>query len=415
MDAAREKSLSDLLDSSAIFISASSRLRAALEQGDRTLDELVVNSRTPARTVLLLLRHLIRNGEVRSTDGALTLAKAASRGLGTGYCASSHTLPPCISWLREAYSQAAGVREMPSLLWGQRRLTPKSALDRAAYILAFAATIPGPARYVFLGDDDFVSPLVAAADANGNVLTVDIDQAIIEGVNRVAAALHAELTTLHQDVSAGGGAPSDCEATAVICDPFPSADGSFERMFWLRAADCLCPNGILITTVAPSHKPEGYSDGALSLLRQLGFQLIDLRANFGQYEVFDFEFAVAERNLMRDLGLQSGVSHTKGLLAARFLGRSPAAPVPQFDFSSWTEAAKSHYLTKQAGVAEQQRIIHERGTGRRLSGNDRQIVNDTRGSVTAVVDGASGYQEEPDWLNLAQRAVESWERCRLDA
>jgi hypothetical protein len=411
MDASREQALSELLDTSDAFVWTLARLSAALEQQNLTLDELVVNSRTPVRTALLLVRQLTRNGQVQSMSGTLTLANRMPRAMGHGFYPPTYTLPTSISRLRDIYCNAVAVREAPSLLWGQRRLLPRSALDRAAYVLAFAGVAPRPARYIFLGDDDLVSPLVAAADV-GSVLTIDIDRAVVDGVKQVAAVLRAELTTLHEDVSANGTL-SECNATVVICDPFPSADGSFERMFWLRAASCLCLNGILITTVAPSHKPEEYASGALSALRELGFQLLDLRPNFGQYEVFDFEFVAAERMLMRDLGLRAGVSHTKSLLAARLVGRPSAAHSQQLDFRRWTEATKRHYLTQQAGLAEQQHIIQERGTGGDWT--RREIVSSAKGAASVLGSCPSADWEQADWLDLAQRAVESWRRHRLDA
>ncbi len=192
---------------------------------------------------------------------------------------------------------------------------------------------------------------------------IDIDKTVLEQVERVALLLRANLVIKHVDLSqASTEYQRNCDI--VISDPFPSGDGSFEAMFWGYAAKILRSGGLSITTVAPSHKPSAYAMGALNQLNLLGFCVIDLQANYGRYEVFDFEYALFELDALARMGLQSNVSHTKSLLTGKYVPSKSANigdSQPDFNFEDWTEAAATHYLTIQAGVDKQVRIANERG------------------------------------------------------
>lgn len=403
----REGLLGRLLDSHEVFTSARARVTGAIVNNfPITLDSLVVKSRTQVRTVLLVIRHLQRAGKLKVVDGLLVPADPAEPRSSTHDSQASRQLSsqPLRAW-RERYLDIARHREEPALLWGQRRLTPESALERAAYILSFKEAFMPREDYLFMGDDDLVSPLVAAAsDCAVNVF--DIDQAVLDCAERAARELGSQLSARQVDLSVGA-ATDVGTAAVVICDPFPSADGSFERMFWETAAAYLRPKGILISTLAPSHKPEQYAQGALSVLSELGFQLMDLRADFGRYEVFEFEFVPVELELLRELGLQSTISHTKSLFAARRVGDAHRAESRQLNFAGWSAAAQAHYLTVQAGTERQRLIAEQRGPRGAGGGSDEARESDAESSI-----GSPG--PTPDWFDLALRAIESWERHRFD-
>jgi hypothetical protein len=435
----RESLLGRLLDSHEVLTSAQARVIGAIVNNfPISLDSLVVKSRTQVRTVLLVIRHLHRVGKVNVVDGLLIPTDLAARRPSpreshAPHHLSSQSLP---AW-RERYLDIAPDREEPALLWGQRRLIPESALDRAAYILSFEENFMPRGDYLFIGDDDLVSPLVAAAsDCAVNVF--DIDQAVLDRAERAARELGAELSASQVDLSAATTADVG-EAAVVICDPFPSADGSFERMFWEKAAAYLRPEGILISTLAPSHKSEQYAQGALSVLPELGFQLMDLQADFGRYEVFEFEFVPAELELLRELGLQSTISHTKSLFAARRVEEARPAESRQLNFPGWSAAAQTHYLTVQAGTEQQLLIAQQRGPRRAANGSDGAKESDADNSIGSpqpaeifAADQSGGSMNEadrtmlqvaadtkdpdssPDWLDLALRAIQSWERHRFD-
>lgn len=281
-----------------------------------------------------------------------------------------------------------------------------------------------------------------AAAGDSPVTVIDIDRAVVEGAMRIAGELGSQrLSAQHSDISAESGSNVG-SATIVICDPFPSADGSFEEMFWRKASAILEPGGLLITTVAPSHKPEHYAQGALSVLPRLGFQLIDLQADFGRYELFGFELAMAEIVLLRELGLTSTISHTKSLLAARYVGAMPENNSMKIDFAKWSAATQLHYLTVQAGLQEQLAIVTQRGPTR-LSDTEKatdssgyahssagpstipvsyledqladSFSNEEKNSLRELVDATNGISAHSGWLDLAVRAIESWNRLRFDA
>ena len=354
VSSSRWPSLADwLLNNEELFVQArSTTIDQLARRGPMTLDDLVVATRLPVRTVLLCLDGLARSSVVgRGNAGAVRLLDREPQHQGP------QAPQALLSVISDAYLGLAATREVPALLWGQRRLVPESAIERALYIRDHMQIEKG--KIIFLGDDDLVAPLVAAIAPDSEVTVIDIDSAVLRSVREVALRLDAAVSTRHADLSRFEQAEYESFDIAVA-DPFPSGDGSFERLFWHRAAELLRAGGTLISTLAPSHKPPDYSRGALAVLADLGFTLIDLRANFGRYETFSFEFTDYETEALGRLGLRSTIAHTKSLFAARKGDRASEHPLPSFNFDRWTAAAAAHYLTQQAGADEQALIAHDR-------------------------------------------------------
>jgi hypothetical protein len=427
-------------------------LTATIENRDiRCLDDLVAASRRPVRTVLLGLHELIRTRVVVIGPSAITLADGGDE-VGTAVRRPDNSVAgPRLAAHVGRYLELTATREAPALLWGQRRLVPHSALRRADYVLEWMAPRRGVA--MFFGDDDMVSPLVAAGAPGWQVHVVDIDRGVLDTAERTAAALGARVQVHHADLATTALAfEGACDVT--VCDPFPSGDGSFEAVFWSQATSVLRPGGLSITTVAPSHKPLGYAQGALRRQQELGLDLLDLRADFGWYESFAFEFTSLECEWLSTHNLRSSVSQTKSIMAAR-LAAGPRAPSPAFDFGRWSSATTDHYLTRQAGLDEQQALARARGAGgdvsseaapRRGMRTDLLVPSELRAGLPASSEESAGRRwtelltslgadpsqddvaeivrltEVADLapsgpnalLGLAIRAIESWERWRLD-
>jgi len=421
-----------VFDNHPVLTAVRDRLLAILPRVNlHNLDAIVVESRTPVRTALLVLGYLDASGQLPPP----TI---------TGRPGPTVTTPAHLAEsVTDRYLAAVASRETPGLLWGQRRLVPRSAIDRAEYVLHLTGRCPSGGGVVFLGDDDLVSPLVAVG-CKRPVVVFDIDLAVVERTQEVAGALGGSVQAYHSDIS--GETPAvDVRTDIVVCDPFPSGDGSFEGMFWRSTAALLNSEGLLVTTVAPSHKPESYARGALRMLDRAGFTLLDLRADLGQYELFEFELVDLERRLLRQLRLTSTVAHTKSLLAARHDGFAESS-VPALDFARWTSAAYSHYLTGQAGAVEQIELTRQRGVagldpppvladalrpGLLLPATLRSSAADdprswcgqfglpiTEAELVELKSLTTAprrtLSDECGWLTLMVRAIESWERWRLD-
>mgnify|MGYP000880151160 CR=1 FL=1 len=403
-------------------------------------DELVVRARLPVRTVLLAVQAASDLGRFQhsSPKQAPDYVTQSRSGL----------LPAMIT---TTYLQEVVSREEPVLLWGQRRLIPNSALERAHYILKW---LPNKGRAVFLGDDDAVSPLVAASSPQTNVDVLDIDSGVLSEAERIAKALGARITTQHVDLSEGQESNWGT-ADVVVCDPCPTADGAFEAMFWQSATRFLKPAGTLITTLAPSHKPREFSAGALAQLQRLGFCIYDLQAEYGKYEIFGFEFLPVEYNVLQKFNWVSHVSQTKSICAAKYV--CDTSYKPSFDFNKWVKFTNGHYLTVQAGVDAQQDLVavrHPRPVQKTVEESlpsglriealipvaQRRLPAISRQSpewITSVLSkleqmGADIENEEVAeierlarcadikscgplaWLGLTVRAIESWERGSYD-
>jgi len=169
-----------------------------------------------------------------------------------------------------------------------------------------------------------------------------------------------------------------------------------------------------------------------------------------------------EKQLFSEFGLLGTVSHTKSLLAAEYApSENGHISTPDFDFSKWIRGARTHYLTIQAGADSQLQIATERGL--QEENTDIRQITPMRGMQVDTIFpvnlrknllGTVGYTSEDivhSWsaillqhlgveidkdeleelarlaltpeirmeghlaqLGLAIRAIESWERWRLD-
>jgi hypothetical protein len=454
MDSSRQPTLTEwLLSSAPLFAQARRAIADRLAyDGAMSLDDLVVSVRLPVRTVLLCLDAMDRAGILAEAPLQRNMVGLRDYHGETeakvGRFRSSVPKPHS-----SVYLQLASKRETPALLWGQRRLIPESAVERASYIRDKMGRTEG--KIVFLGDDDLVSPLVAASSSRWDVTVIDIDSEVLRSAREVAGTLGANLSTRHADLSQFEPAEYGTFDLA-IADPFPSGDGSFERLFWYRAGELLHSDGVLISTLAPSHKPVEYSGGGLAVLAALGFTLFDLQENFGRYETFSFEFTAYEHAIIERLGLSSTIAHTKSLFAAKRGQAEPDGHLESFDFARWTQAAAKHYLTQQAGAENQALLARERGPNHDGALDISPVAHGLDvgcglpDSVARRVRAATGVREVKELLNnglreagvaakatevdevaalwvdnsldreggsalgLALRALESWERWRLD-
>jgi hypothetical protein len=302
-----------------------------------SIDDLVVELRRPLRPILLVLDILSQDGLLSaSTFGSVRSSRFS---IETG---SDEDL------LRARYGAATAKPGDLALLWTQRRLTRASAADRANYVARFCVRRTG--RIVLFGDDDLVSPLLAAKLPDWHVTAIDIDADVLQRIDSVAKQLGSTVDTIHADLATWRliGEPPDI----VVCDPFPTKDGSFERIFWVPAASILRAGGMLVSTSLPSHKPTNYSADIAGLLRRLDFSIVDQRMSGGTYEVYDFDLLPQERAILQRLKLHCTVHHTKALFAAEKLtDRAPPSDlrVEEDVMKQWMRRFSGHYLTVAAG------------------------------------------------------------------
>lgn len=326
-------------------------------------DDLVVQSRLPARTALLVLSELVSLGKIKTPSVSRTgsFEKGVPSNQKINIIDNIFKKYSLDNSFLNKYLQITAVREKPVLIWGQRRLIPSSSIERYLYVINSIKAENG--SIAFLGDDDLVSPLVAAWLPNWRVEVFDIDKVVLHEAQSVARQLGGNIIIRHIDVSQTNSEWTN-QFDIVVCDPFPSGDGSFENMFWRQAAKILRPEGKLITTIAPSHKPTFYGVGALNMLNLLGFSLLDIQADAGKYEIFDFEFTDFEQSVLSKLDLVSNISHTKSLITVELV-HPTAYTIDEtrfnFDFNKWNQSVASHYLTQQAGISDQLNIANKRG------------------------------------------------------
>jgi hypothetical protein len=333
------------------FINLKKNINSCVERNPgQSVDDLVINSKYPVRTIILGLRYLIEDKQIH-VDGYGKLFSSNNP--------KFELQKTNVSLIDEdSYCLHLKDRKTPSLLCGQRVLIPNSAIERGEFIIKSTSSDEGV--IVFLGDDDLVSPYVAKKLKGWKVIVVDIDISVLKEAENIAEKLNANIYTIHADLCQTD-IKSIGNADVVVCDPFPSKDGSFEGFFWAKCSDILVENGILITTISPSHKPRTYSYGAQVELLNQGYIIEQLNDSFGKYEVFPFEFTDTEVLFIELNKLKSTVSHTKSILSARYYPNLRNKTVPNFDFKSWVESTESNYLLKQAGLEKQRELSALRG------------------------------------------------------
>jgi hypothetical protein len=348
-----------LLGAHPTFRSAQAALLQTVRRfGSISLDEAARLTAYPTRTLLLVASHLVGSEELVTRDGQIQeCGSRGQKGQVPASLGAEWRRVPEISY--STYVTALEqLRPEPALLWTQRWLTPGSSRLRAEYIVNHALLGDGP--IVFLGEDDATSPLVALLEPQREIVVIDVDSAVLEMVGELATRLGSRLSVIHHDLSQG--LPQlGCSPAAIVCDPFPTRDGSFERAFWTEAAEAIADDRLLFTTSHPSHKPAAFARQALRALDHAGFVLVDVVRNAGEYETFDFELMKFERRTLEALGLSMETSHTKSLICARKV-TEPDVPDQTVLRESPLDMA-THYLTQQYGTDEQIRLAQSRGRG----------------------------------------------------
>lgn len=427
----------------------------------QSIDELVVRARRPIRTVILMLNELIQDNQVEIDNGFIVIKGDKRSELPFKKTKNLLYQRNIISLdIINSFLDYFTSREEPALLWGQRRLIPESAIARAVYIVSRLENKEG--RILFIGDDDLVSPIFAKLLPSWKVYVVDIDQGVLNKIKKISSLMEAKVITYNADISQFH-LHFDKKCDVVVCDPFPSGDGSFESLFWYYSSNVLCNSGLLITTVAPSHKPDIYSVEALKELNNLGFCLMDLQADFGMYEVFDFELTNFESEFLHRHGFRSRISQTKSILTAKYFKSDKKTIInnKKFNYQAWYRSTMSHYLTIQAGIEKQIQIAANRGPEnfenlskvkqkrhglqvdlilpkhisikkvRKHRNIDYETIKDWKDLLSKELNLKISEEEIEEFfrlskssklrnngilakLGLAIRAIESWERWRLD-
>lgn len=349
----------------------------AVAREPATLDDLVVRTCRPQRAVLISLWWLERQGDVAvHRPGMFAMNGCPPPRL------SRSSPQPRLTGFEAEYVKSRPRFTEPALVWGQRRVTSASALHRAALVVEAARRVESdPVRVIFVGDDDLVSPLVAAQlGRRAEIVVVEVDGTVLADVDRVGVALgQCEIVAVHSDVE---DYRSESHAHVVVADPFPTYDGSFEAVFWSRARNLLTPGGVLVSTMDPSHKPPGYSAHAAMKLSRLGFDLVEWHPASARYESFDFDLTAWEASLLDGFAASSSLSHTKATFVAR-AGRPPAqSAASNGRLGAWGATWSTGYLAAQSAL-DSVGIIETRAPSARCAANSPVSTRQPEGFAVA--------------------------------
>jgi predicted methyltransferase len=247
-----------------------------------------------------------------------------------------------------------------ALFFGQRVIPPSDALARVAYM--HRNDDVDKKRIIFLGDDDLTSVALALRGGASRITVLDIDRRFIKYVESVAAEYDLDIESYVLDLNAI--LPDDLigQFDVFVADPYPTADASFESLFWSRGINMLDTSrvGVGYTFSAPSHKPTSHFLAAQTALTEMKVVITDIIPDFCQYMTIPEELTLPEKTLLqRVTGKRtSGVSHTKSLI--RFETTSDTSPLIPPDaaldldgLSTWVKHMYRHDLVQQVGLRNQ--------------------------------------------------------------
>ncbi|MCK6681150.1 MAG: bis-aminopropyl spermidine synthase family protein [Thermoanaerobaculia bacterium] len=244
-----------------------------------------------------------------------------------------------------SYFAARHVRGRPALLFGQRFITPRSALARAE---AISRNTGSSRSVIFLGDDDLVSPILSFLRPDLRVTVLDIDANVL---NALKASRRPSLEIVACDLRNGIPAVLRGRFDLFVADPFPSSDGSFELMFVAAGTQALSRSGarLGLVSLAPTHKTNAFGQRQVQLVQTSGARLLLWDTATAEYELIPGEWSPLEETTLATLDpRQSSFSHAKTL--ALFRWDEPSLDPPRgTPIDAWVECILAHDLTWRLG------------------------------------------------------------------
>lgn len=257
-----------------------------------------------------------------------------------------------------AVRAASATRSEPALIYGQRFITPESAVCRAS-LLRDRMPTEHSGSVLFIGDDDLVSVAFATIAPRHRISLIDIDPTVVENVARFSSHYGVEVEAVCGDVASSLPSSWHDRFDCVVGDPYPSADHSFEAFFAQAARPLLRPSSgaFVLLTAGPTHKPPAFEHSLIHHLESVGWNVEHITESLAEYELIAGELTQLEEQY---LGIGDpkveAISHTKSYVLLRPRDRSRPNGY-SFDVSSWLRSLRHHDLVVRTGG--QQRIEDE--------------------------------------------------------
>lgn len=250
---------------------------------------------------------------------------------------------------------ATKFRSDPALIYGQRFITPESAVCRAALIANSLKTVKS--RVVFLGDDDLASIAFALIAPSCEITVIDIDKKIIEAIQTSANEFSINIETFGFDLL--GEVPDNLKNRfdCFVGDPYPSSDASFEMLFVKKGIEFLDPLGSLlgVVTFAPSHKSPAFREVILNQITK-EFTIHNIFEDACDYELINGELTTVEYEYLDSVAeIETLISHCKSYLFISPRKLISPEPLTEFNLVPWLRSTRSHDLSLRLGGDERLR------------------------------------------------------------
>jgi len=339
------------------------------EAGVICFGELVRRCRIPIRGAILVLRSLVKQGLLQvSLDGFLlpaTMTDAQRRPQSCSLCNEREAeLSAESRTFLASFAEIASARPVECLLFGQRLIDDLGVLARTV-ALRHNGQLFGK-RVALLGDDDLTSIGISLLGRPAKLTVLDIDERLLNFTAEVSRTLDLDIEVQRYDCADPVPSTQARSYDLVICDPYPTYDGSFESFFWSRAHTLLDPKGdsTVYSFVGPSHKPPAFTRTALKTIHQAGATVLEMRPGFNAYVVIDGELTATEDRASSGLNWAPKLSHTKDLVRFAWPGldggaameRVPTAERNRGNIAAWIDEIGSHPLVRTLGSESQRQI-----------------------------------------------------------
>ncbi|MBI9082220.1 MAG: bis-aminopropyl spermidine synthase family protein [Desulfobacterales bacterium] len=331
--------------------------------------ELVYLMHLAYRNTLFFLEMLSREGKVVCTEQGICLAHSPN--LKRQHKHKEIMTQKILPWSTEVrqlernLEQIARKQPSPILLFGHRGITIESTLNRINYMLYRDDVVDK--EIAFIGDNDLCSIALGLLGKSRRLCVFDIDEKLIDFLRAVCKEYSLKIEFVNYDCHNPTPVEFQNSFDVFWSDPYPTADASFEYLFWQRGLSLLRLGAgkIGYTLSMPSHKNRSHFHASQRLLTDLGLIITDVIPRMNSYKLILGELSEQEEIWLRcyaaDKDVKLGIAHTKSLIRFETSNHNMNYG-PDFkelkkgrddDLSNWILNQIDNYLLLHIGVEEQ--------------------------------------------------------------
>ncbi len=274
------------------------QLLQRLSRGSASVWELVDAQDSSLREFYAALQELKERGLIEVAGGKVSLTRAGVERASqlkakffdfrcSACDAKGYVIPPEFDDVARIFYKITERRPLPVEDYDQGYISPEDVLKRVAFMYERGDLVAS--EILVIGDDDLLSIAAALTGLPSRVIAIDIDERLVNFINRVAEEHDLCLEARSYDVQEPLGDELARGFDVFVSDPVETLEGI--KLFLSRGAASLRGEGSAayfgLTTLEASRK-KWYE--IQRMLYKMGFVITDIRRKFSVYPCEDTNF-----------------------------------------------------------------------------------------------------------------------------